>query len=164
MLAIACLWENVCLDLLSVFLLGCLGLLLLLLLSCMLLLLLLLSRFSRVRLCATPPGSPVPGILQARTLEWFVISFSNAWKGKVKVWLFVTPWSAAYQAWAICTFWKLNPYQSHHLQIFSPSLFILFLISFPVQNLISLIRSHLLCLFVILTVLFTSVAYNSLMT
>ena len=40
-------------------------------------LLLLLSRFSRVRLCATPPGSPVPGILQARTLEWVAISFSN---------------------------------------------------------------------------------------
>ena len=42
----------------------------------------LLSHFSRVRLCATPdgspPGSPVPGILQARTLEWVVISFSNA--------------------------------------------------------------------------------------
>ena len=35
----------------------------------LLLLLLLLSRFSRVRLCATPPGSSVPGILQARTLE-----------------------------------------------------------------------------------------------
>ena len=52
----------------------------------------------------SPPGSPVPGILQARTLEWVVISFSNAWKGKVKVkslsrvWLFATPWSAAYQA------------------------------------------------------------------
>ena len=48
--------------------------------DCMLLL--LLSRFSRVRLCATrdgsPPGSPVPGILQARTLEWVAISFSNA--------------------------------------------------------------------------------------
>ena len=47
------------------------------------LLLLLLSRFSRVRLCATPidgspPGSPIPGILQARTLEWVAISFSNA--------------------------------------------------------------------------------------
>ena len=46
-------------------------------------LLLLLSRFSRVRLCATPidsspPGSPVPGTLQARTLEWVAISFSNA--------------------------------------------------------------------------------------
>ena len=43
--------------------------------TCMLLLLLLLSRFSHVRL---PPGSPVPGILQARTLEWVAISFSNA--------------------------------------------------------------------------------------
>ena len=50
------------------------------------------------------PGSPVPGILQARTLEWVAISFSNAWKWKVKVKsfsrvrLFVTPWTAAYQA------------------------------------------------------------------
>ena len=45
-------------------------------------LLLLLSRFSRVQLCdprdGSPPGSPVPGILQARTLEWVAISFSNA--------------------------------------------------------------------------------------
>ena len=50
---------------------------------------LLLSCFSHVRLCATPDGSPpgssVPGILQARTLEWVAISFSNAWKWKVKV-------------------------------------------------------------------------------
>ena len=50
----------------------------------LLLLLLLLSRFSRVRLFdpidGSPPGSPVPGILQARTLEWVIISFSNAWK------------------------------------------------------------------------------------
>ena len=42
----------------------------------------LLSRFSRVRLCdpvdSSPPGSHVPGILQARTLEWVAISFSNA--------------------------------------------------------------------------------------
>ena len=51
-----------------------------------------------------PLGSPVPGILQARTLEWVAISFSNAWKWKVKVkslsrvQLFATPWSAAYQA------------------------------------------------------------------
>ena len=51
-----------------------------------------------------PPGSPVPGSLQARTLEWVAISFSNAWKGKVKVKLlsrvrlFAPPWSAAYQA------------------------------------------------------------------
>ena len=33
----------------------------------------------------SPPGSPIPGILQARTLEWVAISFSNAWKWKVKV-------------------------------------------------------------------------------
>ena len=51
-----------------------------------------------------PTGSPVPGILQARTLEWIAISFSNAWKWKVKVKLLshvrllVTPWTAAYQA------------------------------------------------------------------
>ena len=51
-----------------------------------------------------PPGSAVPGILQARTLEWVAISFSNAWKWKVKVkslscvWLFATPWTPAYQA------------------------------------------------------------------
>ena len=50
------------------------------------------------------PGSPVPGILQAGTLEWVAISFSNAWKWKVKgkllshVWLLATPWTAAYQA------------------------------------------------------------------
>ena len=52
----------------------------------------------------SPPGSPVPGILQARTLEWVAISFSNAWKGKVKVKslsclrLLTTPWTAAHQA------------------------------------------------------------------
>ena len=53
---------------------------------------------------SSPLCSPVPGILQARTLEWVAISFSNAWKWKVKVkspsrvWLLVTPWTAAYQA------------------------------------------------------------------
>ena len=52
----------------------------------------------------SPTGSPVPGILQARTLEWVAISFSNAWKWKVKlkslsrVRLFATPWTAAHQA------------------------------------------------------------------
>ena len=52
----------------------------------------------------SPPCSTVPGILQARTLEWVAISFSNAWKWKVKVkslsgvWPSATPWTAAYQA------------------------------------------------------------------
>ena len=50
------------------------------------------------------PGSPIPGILQARTLEWVAIFFSNAWKRKVKVKslscvrLFATPWTVADQA------------------------------------------------------------------
>ena len=75
----------------------------------LLLLLLLLSHFSRVRLCCdpkdgSPAGSLVPEILQAKTLEWVAISFSNAWKWKVKVKslsrvrLLATPWTAAYQA------------------------------------------------------------------
>ena len=52
----------------------------------------------------SPLGSPIPGILQARILEWVAISFSNTWKWKVKVkslshvWLFATPWTAAHQA------------------------------------------------------------------
>ena len=66
------------------------------------------SRQSCPTLCdpidGSPPGSPVPGILQARTLEWVAISFSNAWKWKVKVkslsrvQLLATPWTIAYQA------------------------------------------------------------------
>ena len=53
---------------------------------------------------SSPPGSPVPGIPQARTPEWVAISFSNAWKWKVKVkslscvQLLAIPWTAAYQA------------------------------------------------------------------
>ena len=52
----------------------------------------------------SPPGSPIPGILQARTLEWVAIAFSNAWKWKVKVKslsrarLLATPWTVAHQA------------------------------------------------------------------
>ena len=62
----------------------------------------------RLTLCdpidGSPPGLTVPGILQARTLEWAAISFSNAWKWKVKgkslsrVRLFATPWTTAHQA------------------------------------------------------------------
>jgi len=68
----------------------------------------LLSLQSCPTLCdptdGSPPGSPVPGILQARTLEWGAISFSSAWKWQVKgkslsyAWLLATPWTAAYQA------------------------------------------------------------------
>ena len=54
------------------------------------------------RIDSSPPGSPIPGILQARTLEWVAISFSNAWKWKWKslshIRLLATPWTAAHQA------------------------------------------------------------------
>ena len=75
-----------------------------------------------------PPGSSIPGILQAGTLEWVAISFSNAWKWKVKVKLLnhvrllVTPWTAAYRLlhpWDFpgkstgvgchCFLWKRDP-------------------------------------------------------
>ena len=52
----------------------------------------------------SPPGSPIPGILQATTLEWVAISFSNAWKWKLKVKSLspvrpsATPWTVAFQA------------------------------------------------------------------
>ena len=120
-----------------------------------LVLLLLLSCFSRVRLCdpmdGSPPGSPVPGILQARTMEWVAISFSNAgkWKVKVKslsrVQLLATPWTAAYQAPLSMGFarqeylsgchhllqariladhkWNIQSHHSHSVLIWTPKLF-----------------------------------------
>ena len=74
---------------------------------------------------SSPPGSPVPGILQARSLEWVAISFSNAWKWKMKVkplspgQLLATPWTAGYQAppsmafsrqeyWSRLIYWSLR--------------------------------------------------------
>ena len=75
----------------------------------------------------SPPGSPVPGILQARTLEWVAISFSNAWKWKVKgksfsrVRLLATPWTTAYQALLSMGFsrqenWSGKPVSSHKIR------------------------------------------------
>ena len=66
----------------------------------------LLQSFPTLRdpINGSPSGSTIPGILQARTLEWVAISFSKAWKWKVKVKspsrvrLLATPWTAAYQA------------------------------------------------------------------
>ena len=80
---------------------------------------------------SSPPGSPVPGILQARILEWVAISFSNAGKWKVKgkslscVWLVATPWTAAYLALPSMEFsrqeyWNGLPLpspQSHYLMV-----------------------------------------------
>ena len=74
------------------------------------------------------PGSPVPGILQARTLEWVAISFSSAWKWKVKVKslshirLLVTPWTAAFQAplsmwFSRQEYWSGVPLHSPHVKL-----------------------------------------------
>jgi len=69
--------------------------------------LVLLSTAKSLQSCPTlcdpidgsPPGSPVPGVLQAGTLEWVAISFSNAWKWSCSVvQLLATPWTAVYQA------------------------------------------------------------------
>ena len=68
----------------------------------------------------SPPGSPVPGILQAKTLEWVAISFSNAWKWKVKVkslsrvQLLVTSWIEAYQAEVSSILLPLFSFPSFH--------------------------------------------------
>ena len=70
------------------------------------------------------PGPAVPGILQARTLEWVAISSSNAWKWKVKVKslshvrLLAIPWTAAYQAppsmgFSRQEYWSGVPLPSH---------------------------------------------------
>ena len=91
--------------------------------------------FSRVWLCdprdGSLPGSPIPGFLQARTLEWVTISFSNAWKWKVKVkslshvWLVATPWIAAHQAppsmgFSRQEYWSGVPLPSPSVNILGP--------------------------------------------
>ena len=74
----------------------------------------------------SPPGSPVPGILQARTLEWVAISFSNAWKWKVKVkslsrvLLLVTPWTAAHKAPPSKWFSRQEYWSGCHCLLHSP--------------------------------------------
>jgi len=80
----------------------------------------------------SPPGSPVPGILQARTLEWVAISFSNAWKWKVKVkslsrvWLSATPRTVAYQAppsmgFSRQEYWSGVPLPSPNIACYCPN-------------------------------------------
>ena len=77
---------------------------------------------------SSPPGSPAPGILQARTLEWVAIYFSNAWKWKLKVKslsrvrLLATPWTAAYQAppsmgFSRQKYWSGVPLPSPHIKV-----------------------------------------------
>ena len=79
-----------------------------------------------------PPGSPIPGILQARTLEWVAISFSNAWKWNMKVnslncvQLLTTPWTTAYQAppsmgFSRQEYWSGVPLPSPSLRLAPPN-------------------------------------------
>ena len=78
-----------------------------------------------------PTRLSVPGILQARTLEWVAISFYSAWKWKVKVkslsrvWLLATPWTAAYQAppsmgFSRQEYWSGLPSITLDMQIYHP--------------------------------------------
>ena len=89
----------------------------------------------------SPPGSPVSGILQARTLEWFVISFSNAWKWKVKVKSLsrvrplATPWTVAYQAPPSMGFSRQEYWSG--LSLPSPNLPINLYIFFPLSLILS---------------------------
>ena len=104
----------------------------------------------------SPPGSPVPGILQARTLEWVTISFSNAWKWKVKVkllsplWLLVTPWTTAWDecncvvVWAffgIAFLWDWN--ENWPFPVLWPLLSFLNLLAYWVQHFHSIIFQDL---------------------
>ena len=61
---------------------------------------------------SSPPGSPIPGILQARTLEWVAIAFSNAWKWKVKVKSLETP-NSLYSILILPAAWTSQPCTSH---------------------------------------------------
>ena len=85
---------------------------------------------------SSPPGSPVSRILWAKTPEWVAISFSSAWKWKVKVkslscvWLFATPWTAAYQPPPPMGFSRVGYWSG--VQLSSPSgRVITFKMSFP---------------------------------
>ena len=88
----------------------------------------------------SPPGSAIPGILQARTLEWVAISFSSAWKRKVKVkslspvWFLATPWTAAYQAppsmgFSKQQYWSVVPSPSPSVTLVATLIFILYVLS-----------------------------------
>ena len=96
----------------------------------------------------SPPGCPIPGILQARTLEWIAISFSNAWKWKAemkslsRVWLFMTPWTVAYQAppsmgFSRLEYWSGVPLPSLvHMPSRNIKVFLLYLLRSAIANLI----------------------------
>ena len=94
------------------------------------------------------PGFSIHGILQARTLEWVAISFSNAWKWEVKVkslslvWLLAIPWTAAYQAPSSMGFSRQQYWNGVPLP--SPKLITIFIIfAAMINDIISLKKERL---------------------
>ena len=121
---------------------------------------------------SSPPGSPIPGILQARTLEWVAISFSEAWKWKVKVKslsrvrLCATPWTAAHQAppsmgFSRQEYWSGLPFPSpimlHRYCFFTGGRFVAtvhwasLLVLFFQQHLLTLCFCHILVILIFQT-------------
>ena len=115
----------------------------------------------------SPLGSSVPGILQARILEWVAISFSNAWKWKVKVkslshvLLLMTPWTAAYQAppsrgFSRQEYWSGVPLSSPHFSL------VTWICSYPPLSLVcfaDIFQTEILVLFRDLTSFYPSLLY-----
>ena len=101
----------------------------------------------------SPAGSAVPGILQAGTLEWVAISFSNAWKWKVKVKslscvrLLATPWTAAYQpppsmGFSRQEYWSGVPLPSPHPHMQHSN--IIFVFSLPGSSVHGILQARIL--------------------
>ena len=122
----------------------------------------------------SPPGSLIPDILQARTLEWVAISFSNAWKWKVRmkslssVLLFVTPWMATHQAppsmgFSRQEYWSGVPLPSPHFNLmkifFDPDFVNVCLPFFPAPGHVQ-INECVFCIF-IQVFFFIKYEYNS---
>ena len=103
---------------------------------------------------SSPPGCPVPGILQARTLAWVAISFSDAWKWKVKgkllsrVRLFATPWTAAHQAPPSMGFSRQEDWSG--VPLLSPATFHLIILAVFIPKLTSTQVLTSFCIYIIL--------------
>ena len=97
---------------------------------------------------SSPPGLPIPGILQARTLEWVAISFSNAWEWKVKVKSFrhvrliATPWTAAHKAPLSMGLPRQEYWSGVPCPSLSISLLVISLFRFSISSWFSLVMLH----------------------
>ena len=114
----------------------------------------------------SPPGSPIPGILQARTLEWVAISSSNAWKWKVKVkslsrvQLLATPWTAAYQASPSMGFSRQEYWSGVPLDTFKLHMWLTLYFSFFSWTLLFWTQAFLMILCMFVAISFSSADYQ----